>query len=544
MSIKLGHFELREQIGKGGMAAVFRAYDPSLNREVAIKLLDEDLAQQDPQYVENFIAEAKCAAGIAPHPNIVQIYFVGEENGNYYIAMELLKGEPLDELIQKNGPMDEERVLRIGLEIASALKAAYAKEMIHGDIKPQNIFITSDGTAKLLDFGLAKMANIEVEVSSDGSVWGSAYYISPERIGRKAEDFRSDIYSLGATLFHTLMGTPPFDAETSGELAQKRLHSPAPLLRSLNPEISVKTEQVIARMLNKSAFLRYLDYDSMIADLYAAELDLADPSEEDPAQGQINRQTARHTTRHIMRQTSRQTARQTGRQTALQAPVAQAVEETEEEEQAYEAEADSPLAPAGSSHKKSPLPLIVGGVAGLAVLGLAVFMLQKKPAVAETPVKAVEPAASPDKPEPSASKPQQAANNKPKPGKNGPKAAKGTYKVEPGAFPWFDKVGVWSILSVPDNLQFDEEVPQQSCASHSIAVPPGTSSITVGVHQKDLDAFMKFYPDAVKRSGPSNVKLKNTSNLVLSYHVVRLKNPPAKVDVPGNLEGLLLLKLE
>ena len=268
MSVKLGHFELLEQIGKGGMAAVFRAYDPSLNRKVAIKLLDEELARQDPQFVENFIHEAQSAAAIN-HPNIVQIYFVGEENGIYYIAMELLEGRSLDEMIKDQGPLSESSVLQIGTQVADALHAAYANHMIHGDIKPQNIFITDNGSAKLLDFGLAKMANIEVVTETDGSVWGSAYYISPERVGHKAEDFRSDIYSLGATLFHALVGHPPFDADTPEELAQKRLNENAPSLRKINPEISAKTEQIIARMLNKSTFLRYLDYNSLLEDLRA-----------------------------------------------------------------------------------------------------------------------------------------------------------------------------------------------------------------------------------------------------------------------------------
>jgi len=271
MSVKLGHFELLEQIGKGGMAAVFKAYDPSLNRTVAIKLLDEELAREDPQFVESFIHEAQTAAAIN-HPNIVQIYFVGEEKGNYYIAMELLEGRSLDEIIKEEGPQSEETVLKIGIQLAGALNAAYANQMVHGDIKPQNIFITNRGVTKLLDFGLAKMANIESSAESDGSVWGSAYYISPERVGHKAEDFRSDIYSLGATLFHAMVGHPPFDADTPEDLAQKRLNEKAPMLRTINPDISVQTEQIIARMLSKSVFLRYLDYDSLSKELRFAEL--------------------------------------------------------------------------------------------------------------------------------------------------------------------------------------------------------------------------------------------------------------------------------
>ena len=253
------------------MATVYLAYDPSLNRKVAVKLLDAELAKSDPQFVENFIREAQTAAGIN-HPNIVQIYFVGEEKGSYYIAMELLAGRSLDEVMKEKGPQSEASVVKIGIEMTEALRAAYTNEMIHGDIKPQNIFMTETGTAKLLDFGLSKMANLAVTPSSDGSVWGSAYYISPERVGHKAEDFRSDIYSLGATLFHALVGHPPFDADTTEELAQKRLSEKAPALRTIDPTISVKTEQIIARMLDKNTFLRHLDYDALLKDFRSIEL--------------------------------------------------------------------------------------------------------------------------------------------------------------------------------------------------------------------------------------------------------------------------------
>ncbi|MGB8352963.1 MAG: protein kinase [Chthoniobacteraceae bacterium] len=268
MSVKLGHFELHDQIGQGGMGTVFRAFDPSLNRNVAIKLLDEELAQNS-KFVEEFIREAQNAAAIS-HPNIVQIYFVGEHENNYYLVMELLTGHSLSAIVEQDGPLAEVLALRVAIEIAEALKAAYtSNQMIHGDVKPQNIFVTYDHGSKLLDFGLAKLANVEVTVS-DG-VWGSAYYVSPERIGQKAEDFRSDIYSLGATIFEALVGRPPFDAPTVEELASKRLLEKPPLLRTINPNISKRTETVINKMLAKSPLLRHLDYDSLISDLRKAE---------------------------------------------------------------------------------------------------------------------------------------------------------------------------------------------------------------------------------------------------------------------------------
>lgn len=263
----LGHFNLLEEIGLGGMGSVYRAFDPTLNREVAIKVLREDLAR-DPKFLNDFLREARSAAAIS-HPHIVQVYFVGEEAGQYYLVMELLKGRSLREVIEKDGPISEERALEIAIDVTEGLRAAYKSQMIHGDIKPANIFICDEVGAKILDFGLAKLANVEV-APSDG-VWGSPHYISPERVGQRAEDFRSDVYSLGAALFHALTGRPPFDAEKPEDLALKRLNEKPPLLSAHNPNITKKTEQVVNKMLNKSILLRYRDYDALLEDLRDAK---------------------------------------------------------------------------------------------------------------------------------------------------------------------------------------------------------------------------------------------------------------------------------
>src|SRR2546426_6620608 len=239
LTSKLGHFNLLEEIGHGGMGTIYRAFDPSLNREVAIKVLRGDLAS-DPKFLSDFLAEARAAAAIN-HPHIVQIHFVGEEQGSYYIVMELLKGLTLREIIEQDGPLSEERALEIVIAVTEGLRAAYKNQMIHGDIKPANIFIAEEVGAKVLDFGLAKLANVEVSEKSE--IWGSPYYISPERVGQKAEDFRSDVYSLGATLFHLLTGRPPFDAESPEELAAKRLSEKPPLLRDINSDLTAKSEQ-------------------------------------------------------------------------------------------------------------------------------------------------------------------------------------------------------------------------------------------------------------------------------------------------------------
>jgi serine/threonine protein kinase len=267
LSSKLGHFNLLEEIAHGGMGTVYRAFDPTLNREVAIKVLRENLAH-DPKFLNDFLEEARTAAAIS-HPHIVQIYFVGEETAQYYIVMELLKGRTLREIIEKDGPMNEEHALDLAIDVVEGLRAAYKNQMIHGDIKPANIFITEDVGAKILDFGLSKLANVEV-APGDG-IWGSPYYISPERVGQKAEDFRSDVYSLGATLFQMLTGHPPFEGDTPEELAEKRLNEKPPLLRDLDPNITRKTEEVVNKMLNKSILLRYRDYDALLTDLKEAK---------------------------------------------------------------------------------------------------------------------------------------------------------------------------------------------------------------------------------------------------------------------------------
>jgi serine/threonine protein kinase len=265
---QLSYFKLQEEIGRGGMGSVWRALDPTLNREVAIKVLRDEIAR-DPKFVADFLQEARNAAAIS-HPHIVQVHLVGDYGGQYYIVMELLRGRSLREILETDGQLDEELALDIAIEVTDALRAAYTQKMIHGDIKPANIFITVDQGAKVLDFGLAKLANVEVPPSG-GSIWGSPYYISPERVGQKAEDFRSDVYSLGASLFHALTGRPPFDAEDPAQLALKRLNEKPPLLRDLDPKITAKTEQVVNKMLNKSIMMRYLDYDALLKDLHEAK---------------------------------------------------------------------------------------------------------------------------------------------------------------------------------------------------------------------------------------------------------------------------------
>lgn len=268
MSAKLGHFELLEQIGKGTLTTVFRAYDPTLQSEIALKLLDEEIVRNNPQLAQNFINESQNAATII-HPNIARIYTVGEVEGNYYVAMELLTGRSLNDIVRENGPLSEVDALEIGVQTAKTLQAAYSKRLLHGNIKPQNIFISADGTVKLLDLGLIKSANTNALTSADSNSLGLAYFVSPERAAHKPENFRSDVYSLGATLYFAMSGRPPLVAGSLAELARKRLNENPPGLRKLNPRVSSKTEQLITKMMNKNAFQRCTEYGTLIQELNA-----------------------------------------------------------------------------------------------------------------------------------------------------------------------------------------------------------------------------------------------------------------------------------
>lgn len=262
----LGSFELREEIGRGGIATVYRAFDRAGHREVALKLLRDDLAG-DNALVEDFVQEARNAAGLE-HPHIGRVFSSGQQDGRHYIAMELLAGQTLERAIERESHLSELQVLPVAMDVTLALDFAYQRSIIHGDIKPANIFLVHKNGAKLLDFGMARLANVGMW-SSDG-VWGSPHYVSPERVQRLTETFCSDIYSLGATLFHALTGRPPFEAKSPEEVALRRLNTKAPLVRALNPNVSARTEQIVEKMLQLSPSRRYHSYEALLAALREA----------------------------------------------------------------------------------------------------------------------------------------------------------------------------------------------------------------------------------------------------------------------------------
>lgn len=259
---RLNGFLLVSLLGKGGMGAVYQGQDERLNRPVAVKVLLRSLSE-DPKFIETFKREAQAVAALN-HPNIVQIYAFGEEKGQQYMVMELLSGGRLDKMIAGGRPVDETTVVRIAIDIAEGLKAANDIGLLHGDIKPENILLDSSKVAKIVDFGLASFK--DKAAATDG-IWGTPYYIAPEKVRRQRVDARSDIYSLGATLFHALTGKPPFEGNTPLDVVRARLIKPAPALTDVMPGANRDMGSILARMLQADPLLRHPTYSSLIGDL-------------------------------------------------------------------------------------------------------------------------------------------------------------------------------------------------------------------------------------------------------------------------------------
>jgi len=263
---QLGQFLLLELLGTGGMGAVYQALDQALGRYVAIKVMKRSLGD-DVQFVENFLREARAAAAIN-HRNVVQIYSCGQEKGQPYIVMELVSGGRFDEMIASGNPIEETRSLEIAIDVAEGLKAAHEIGLIHSDIKPANILFDKEGVAKVADFGLARFLKWKDE--APGEIWGTPYYIAPEKARGQKVDHRSDIYSLGATLYHALGAKPPFDGQTATDVVLARLKNPAIGIRVIRPLLQPETADVVARMLEADPFMRYPTYPSLLADLREA----------------------------------------------------------------------------------------------------------------------------------------------------------------------------------------------------------------------------------------------------------------------------------
>ncbi len=257
------HFVLLSVLGQGGAGTVYRAFDQTLERDVALKLLRNEHTR-DPEYLEGLEREALITASMN-HPHVVKVYSTGRKNGFYYIAMEIVSGGSLAQRIKRHGRLPEASVLAVGIQLAEGLQAAWLRKLLHRDVKPGNILFTAQDTVKVADFGLA--IPLGQADNASGDIWGTPDYIAPEKLLRQGEDVRSDIYSIGCTLFHCLAGAPPLNTEIVMEVIQKQKATAIPNIQNVAPEVSGGMAFVIKRCLEVDPADRYQGYDELIEHL-------------------------------------------------------------------------------------------------------------------------------------------------------------------------------------------------------------------------------------------------------------------------------------
>jgi len=260
------HFVLVETLGVGGMGTVYKARDMQLDRFVALKLLRRDLGGEE-DYKDRLQQEARIAAAVS-HPYVIQVFDSGTDHGQFYVVMELVDHGSLDDLMALQPRLPEQRVLEIGIQVAKGLRAAHRRGLIHRDVKPANILFVDEHAAKIGDFGLASTAT--QRWGTGGVVWGTPEYVAPERLNNDPEDFRSDIYSLGATLFHAIAGKPPVETSTNSSTALLESKRQPLDLQTAAPDVSVATVEVLQRMLAADPAQRFSSYDDLVAELERA----------------------------------------------------------------------------------------------------------------------------------------------------------------------------------------------------------------------------------------------------------------------------------
>ena len=260
-----GRYELTHLVARGGMAQVYRARDRLLDRPVALKVLFPELSV-DRAFVERFRREAQAAANLS-HPNIVPVFDWGEDGGTYYIVMEYIDGQPLSQALRSGGPLPPDRVAQMGARVADALAYAHRHGVVHRDVKPGNVLLTSDEQVKVTDFGIARAINTEESLTQTGAVMGTATYFSPEQAEGVGVDARSDIYSLGVLLYEMVAGRPPFVGDSPVAVASKHVREQPPALSDLNPAVPPALEAVIAKAMAKSPSHRYQSAAELRTDL-------------------------------------------------------------------------------------------------------------------------------------------------------------------------------------------------------------------------------------------------------------------------------------
>jgi len=269
-----GRFRIERVIGTGGMGTVYLGKDITLGRVCAVKVLRPELVS-DHKFLATFLREAEITASLN-HPNIVQVYAFGEHEQIYYMVVEYISGGSLDDRIMTLGNITELEGIEIGIAVARGLECALERGLIHRDIKPGNILFNANNTPKVVDFGLS--LSFETTDHFDGEIWGTPYYVAPEKLERLPEDFRSDLYSLGATLFHAISGRPPYEGDDPNAVAMKHLSGSVVSLKAFVPDVSDQTAFAVSKAMARYPEDRYESYGEFIAQLEDAKRRITDPN--------------------------------------------------------------------------------------------------------------------------------------------------------------------------------------------------------------------------------------------------------------------------
>ncbi len=375
--IKIGmiigdRYEILEKIGTGGMSDVYKAKDHKLNRFVAVKVLKQEFGENE-NFVSKFRIEAQAAAGLM-HPNIVNVYDVGEEGGIHYIVMELVEGITLKKYIEKKARLSVKEAISIAIQVSMGIEAAHNNHIIHRDIKPQNIIISKEGKVKVTDFGIAKAATSNTITSN---VMGSVHYTSPEQARGGYSDEKSDIYSLGITMFEMLTGRVPFNGETTVAIAIKHIQEELPSPRDYVMEIPFSVEQIVFKCCQKSPDRRYQSMGELIVDLKQS---LMNPDEDfvkvvDPDEEASTRMITDKDMAQIKRQSDRRDSMDEAMRLKKNAEYAREVYEEEEDDEEEEVYYEDDEEEDDYDPKMESLTTVLAIVAALLIGGIVIFMV-------------------------------------------------------------------------------------------------------------------------------------------------------------------------